>query len=98
MAEKKQLKTKKTEVAKIESKPRGKLTKNIKPGVTVMVTKGKNKGKIGEIVEINRKLNMVFFKDINQVLDYKKGSTDKIYKAVGVEISKIKLVNKENGD
>jgi len=44
----------------------------IKKGNQVKVITGKDKGKTGEVIEINRKLNMVKIKDINLVKKHKK--------------------------
>ena len=40
---------------------------NLKKGVQVKVICGKDKGKTGEILEINRKLNKVKIKSINMI-------------------------------
>ena len=39
----------------------------LKKGVTVKIITGKNKGKTGEILEINRKLNKIKVKSINMI-------------------------------
>jgi large subunit ribosomal protein L24 len=39
----------------------------IKKGTQVKIITGKDKGKTGEVIEINKKLNMVKVKDINTV-------------------------------
>ena len=44
----------------------------IKKGNQVKVITGKDKGKTGEVIQINRKLNMVKIKDINLVKKHKK--------------------------
>ena len=44
----------------------------IKKGNQVKVITGKDKGKTGEVIEINRKLNMIKIKDINLVKKHKK--------------------------
>ena len=40
---------------------------NLKKGTQVKIISGKDKGKIGEILEINRKLNKIKIKSINMV-------------------------------
>ena len=40
---------------------------NLKKGTQVKVISGKDKGKTGEILEINRKLNKIIIKSINMV-------------------------------
>ena len=44
----------------------------IKKGNQVKVITGKDKGKTGEIIEINRKLNMVKIKGLNLVKKHQK--------------------------
>ncbi|MBL6857356.1 MAG: 50S ribosomal protein L24 [Pelagibacteraceae bacterium] len=44
----------------------------IKKGNQVKVITGKDKGKTGEVIEINRKLNMIKVKEINLVKKHKK--------------------------
>jgi large subunit ribosomal protein L24 len=44
----------------------------IKKGNQVKVITGKDKGKTGEVIEINRKLNMIKVKAINLVKKHKK--------------------------
>ena len=39
----------------------------IKKGTQVKIITGKDKGKTGEVIEINKKLNMVKVKDLNTV-------------------------------
>ena len=45
---------------------------NLKKGTQVKVISGKDKGKTGEILEINRKLNKVKIKSINMVKKHTK--------------------------
>ena len=40
---------------------------NLKKGIQVKVISGKDKGKTGEILEINRKLNKIKIKSINMI-------------------------------
>ena len=40
---------------------------NLKKGTQVKIITGKDKGKTGEILEINRKLNKIIIKSINMV-------------------------------
>ena len=40
---------------------------NLKKGIQVKIITGKDKGKTGEILEINRKLNSVKVKSINMI-------------------------------
>ena len=44
----------------------------IKKGNQVKVITGKDKGKTGEVIEINKKLNMIKIKDINLVKKHQK--------------------------
>ena len=45
---------------------------NLKKGTQVKVISGKDKGKTGEILEINRKLNKIKIKSINMVKKHTK--------------------------
>jgi len=49
----------------------------IKKGNQVKVITGKDKGKTGEVIEINRKLNMLKVKAINLVKKHKKPTKEK---------------------
>ena len=44
----------------------------IKMGIQVKIITGKDKGKTGEVIEINRKLNMIKVKAINLVKKHQK--------------------------
>ena len=45
---------------------------NLKKGSQVKIIAGKDKGKTGEVIEINRKLNMIKVKAINLVKKHQK--------------------------
>ena len=48
----------------------------IKMGIQVKIITGKDKGKTGEVIEINRKLNMIKVKNINLVKKHQKPSKE----------------------
>ena len=49
---------------------------NLKKGIQVKIITGKDKGKTGEILEINRKLNKIKIKSINMVKKHLKPTKD----------------------
>ena len=49
---------------------------NLKKGIQVKIISGKDKGKSGEILEINRKLNKIKVKSINLVKRHTKPTKD----------------------
>ena len=49
----------------------------IKMGIQVKIITGKDKGKTGEVIEINRKLNMIKVKAINLVKKHQKPTKEK---------------------
>jgi large subunit ribosomal protein L24 len=65
----------------------------IKKGNQVKVITGKDKGKTGEVIEINRKLNMIKVKNINLVKKHQKPSKEN----KGGIISKESFVHYSNG-
>ena len=75
---------------------KGKLSKNLKKGMEVLVIKGKFKGQKGEIVRYEKSKQMVFIKDFNTKVDYgdklMNAAREKGLKLAGLNISKIKLV------
>ena len=72
----------------------------LKKGAQVKVISGKDKGKTGEILEINRKLNKVKVKTINMVKRHTKPNSENpkggiIEKQLPINISNISLMTKE---
>ena len=49
---------------------------NLKKGTQVKIISGKDKGKTGEILEINRKLNKIKIKSINMIKKHLKPTKD----------------------
>ncbi len=72
----------------------------LKKGVQVKVISGKDKGKTGEILEINRNLNRVKIKSINMIKKHLKPTKENkggiITKENFINISNIKNIDKEN--
>ena len=72
---------------------------NIKKGIQVKVIYGKDKGKTGEILEINRKLNKVKIKSISMIKRHLKPTKENkggiISKENFIHISNIKNVDKQ---
>ena len=64
----------------------------IKKGNQVKIITGKDKGKTGEVIEINRKLNMLKIKAINMVKKYQKPTKEN----KGGIISKESLIHYSN--
>jgi large subunit ribosomal protein L24 len=64
----------------------------LKKGVQVKVISGKDKGKSGEILEINRKLNKIKVKSINMVKRHTKPTKEN----KGVIVSKESFIHQSN--
>ena len=75
------------------------MSKKIKKGDNVIVITGKDKGKTGEVLEINRKLNTVKIKSINMIKKHLKPTKENkggiISKENFIHISNIKNVDKK---
>ena len=65
---------------------------HLKKGVQVKITSGKDKGKTGEILEINRKLNKVKIKSINMIKRHTKPTKEN----KGGIISKESFIHQSN--
>ena len=65
---------------------------NLKKGNQVKILSGKDKGKTGEILEINRKLEKIKIKSINMVKKHTKPTKEN----KGGIISKEKLIHQSN--
>ena len=65
---------------------------NYKKGIQVKIIAGKDKGKTGEVIEINRKLNMLKVKAINLVKKHKKPTKEN----KGGIISKESFIHQSN--
>ena len=65
---------------------------NLKKGIQVKIISGKDKGKTGEVLEINRKSNLVKVKSINLVKRHTKTTKEK----KGGIISKENFINISN--
>ena len=64
----------------------------LKKGIQVKVISGRDKGKSGEILEINRKLNKVKIKSINMIKKHKKQTKEN----KGGIISKESFIHQSN--
>jgi large subunit ribosomal protein L24 len=64
----------------------------LKKGIQVKIISGKDKGKTGEILEINRKLNKIKVKSINMIKKHTKPSKEK----KGGIISKESFIHQSN--
>ena len=64
----------------------------LKKGTQVQIISGKDKGKTGEILEINRKLNKIKVKSINMIKKHTKPSKEK----KGGIISKESFIHQSN--
>jgi large subunit ribosomal protein L24 len=64
----------------------------LKKGIQVQIISGKDKGKTGEILEINRKLNKIKVKSINMIKKHTKPSKEK----KGGIISKESFIHQSN--
>ena len=65
---------------------------NLKKGTQVQVISGKDKGKTGEILEINRKLNKIKIKSINMIKRHTKPTKEN----KGGIISKESFIHQSN--
>jgi len=65
---------------------------NLKKGIQVKIISGKDKGKTGEVLEINRKSNLVKVKSINLVKRHTKTTKEK----KGGIISKENFIHQSN--
>ena len=64
----------------------------LKKGIQVKVISGKDKGKTGEILEINRKLNKIKIKSINMIKKHMKTTKEN----KGGIVSKESFIHKSN--
>ena len=64
----------------------------LKKGIQVKIITGKDKGKTGEIIEINRKLNSVKVKNINIIKKHTKATKEK----KGGIVSKESFIHQSN--
>ena len=71
----------------------------LKKGVQVKIISGRDKGKTGEILEINRKLNKVKIKSINMVKRHTKPTKEKkggiVSKESFIHLSNLKLIDEK---
>ena len=71
----------------------------LKKGTQVKVISGKDKGKTGEILEINRKLNKIKIKSINMIKRHTKPTKENkggiISKESFIHISNLKLIDEK---
>ena len=71
---------------------------NLKKGTQVKILTGKDKGKTGEILEINRKLNKIKIKSINMIKKHLKPTKENkggiVTKENFIHISNIKNIDK----
>ena len=71
----------------------------LKKGIQVKIITGKDKGKTGEIIEINRKLNSVKVKNINIIKKHTKATKEKkggiVSKESFIHISNLKLIDEK---
>ena len=72
---------------------------NFKKGTQVKVLSGKDKGKTGEILEINRKLNKIKIKSINMIKKHLKPTKENkggiVSKENFIHLSNVKNVDQE---
>ena len=72
---------------------------NLKKGIEVKVIAGKDKGKSGEILEIDRKQNRLKIKSINMIKKHLKPTKENkggiVTKENFIHVSKVKNVNKQ---
>jgi len=70
---------------------------NLKKGSQVQVISGRDKGKTGEILEINRKLNKIKVKSINMIKRHTKPTKENkggiISKESFIHLSNLKLID-----
>ena len=71
----------------------------LKKGIQVKIITGKDKGKTGEILEINRKLNKVKIKSVNMVKRHTKPTKENkggiISKESFIHLSNLKLIDEK---
>ena len=71
----------------------------IKKGIQVKIITGKDKGKSGEVLEINRKLNKVKIKAINMIKRHTKPTKENkggiISKESFIHLSNLKLIDEK---
>ena len=71
----------------------------LKKGAQVKIISGKDKGKTGEILEINRKLNKIKVKAINMVKKHVKTTKEKkggiVSKESFIHLSNLKLIDEK---
>ena len=73
-----------------QAKPSLRIKMRIRKGDTVQVINGKDKGKTGEILEINRKLNKVKIKSINMIKKHLKPSKENTdYVTVSEKVARV---------
>ena len=70
----------------------------LKKGIQVKIISGKDKGKTGEILEINRKLNKIKVKSINMIKKHMKPNAQSpqggiVEKEAAIQISNLSLLN-----
>ena len=72
---------------------------NLKKGTQVKVISGKDKGKTGEILEINRKLNKIKIKSVGMIKRHTKPTKENkggiITKENFIDISNLKIISKD---
>ena len=72
---------------------------NFKKGTQVKVLSGKDKGKTGEILEINRKLNKIKIKSINMIKKHLKPTKENkggiVSKENFIQLTNVKNVDQE---
>ena len=73
---------------------------NLKKGIQVKIISGKNKGKTGEILEINRSENRLKVKTINMIKKHLKPTKENkggiISKENFIHVSNVKNIDKKN--
>ena len=73
-----------------------------KKGTQVKVISGKDKGKTGEILEINRKLNKIKIKSINMIKKHKKPTKENkggiVTKEAFIHLSNLKNIEENKKD
>ncbi len=72
----------------------------LKKGIQVKIISGKDKGKTGEVLEINRKLNKVKIKSINMIKKHLKPTKENkggiVSKENFINLSNLKLIVEKN--
>ena len=71
----------------------------LKKGIQVKIISGKDKGKTGEILEINRKLNKIKIKSINMIKKHLKPTKENkggiVSKESFIHLSNLKLIDEK---